>query len=205
MLTAITMSRREQMRLDRSIRPVLAHGSLLRMATRISKGEPPTAYGIAETFEVWVVDATALEDHPQKVDISHLARHSAQLHHQLRLGSTGHGYARSAPARGGRMAKSISVARVATVIHDGIRLLDAKVRADATVRLLVIPIAHVTALWIVPKDCRRETRVLVVSAPKTLRVTRRALVPSSQLLRAVVRAHDRVHPTRNHTNGHVEE
>jgi hypothetical protein len=77
-------------------------------------------------------------------------------------------------------------------LASGLRpLLDAVVRQRGSVRALAIPSTQVTALWVVPDDARRPSRVLIVEAQQALRLARRTLIPSSSLLRVVQRAHDR--------------
>ncbi|MHB1313026.1 MAG: hypothetical protein ACYC3L_13505 [Gemmatimonadaceae bacterium] len=190
MLKRVSLSSRVLAQLDNGLRPLLAHRLTGARIERAHKGSAPTHYSIGDSLELWYVDAAAVADLPSGADLRVVARQSARLHHQLLIGTVD-GCVQSVAAGTGRRVESFSLSLLASAVATGVARLDAVIRQRGRVRVLAIPSARLTTLWVVPDDARRASRVLVIEAPKALRLGRRTLISSSSLLRVVQRAHER--------------
>jgi len=200
MLTAVRLTERERRSLAQGIGPLLAHS--LAAAKRHGRSRSaPTRFAIGESFDIWVVDAAALHDSRADADVRVLARQSARTHHQLFALGRPIGWARSVHLDGRRAVHGVAVSHFARLVHRAIDRLEAMparrgaLRPGGTVRLLTIPSAHVTALWVAPRRAAEASRVLLLEAPRGLRVARTSLVDSVRLLQAVRRITERRTPS----------
>lgn len=182
------------MSLRRRVGRVLAHPSTLARL-REAGVDTPSQFAIAESFEVWVVDAPAILDSPPDADLRSVARRSVRVHHQLLVDGKAVAYVRSIRRGVTRIVDALSLSPTAKRIDDVIDRLDATVRQRAVVRLLRIPSEQVVALWIVPLSAKAASRVWLVAVPPQLRLSHRGPIDSKRLLTALRRT-TRLEPTR---------
>jgi hypothetical protein len=143
-------------------------------------------FAIAESFEIWVLDEEAISDSSDGVDVRALARQSARCHHQVSVGHRPVAFAQTSHENNRTRLRAFGVSALAKNIDRATDGLHRRVRQNATVRLLEIPSGH--ALWIVPDDARRNTRVLLLTKLHRLRVKRHDVIASSVFTSALQRA-----------------
>lgn len=104
---------------------------------------------LSESFPVWLLglDATANSD----AELSALARATGYWHHQIRHGGDAVEFAKSRPI-GPNTAdwqiEEIVTSPVAKRIDDALEWIEANVKGDGEVRLLVVPAFFIHALWL---------------------------------------------------------
>jgi len=104
---------------------------------------------VAEAFPVWTLglDATASADG----QLSSLASATGYWHHQIRHGDDAIEYAKSrplGPSSADWRLEEIVTSPIAKGIDDALKWIEANVRGDGEVRLLVVPAYFVHALWL---------------------------------------------------------
>jgi hypothetical protein len=191
MLHAAALSRRDARHLVRDLARLFAHrataASLGRALADTRTPSSTRTCEIAESFEVWQIDAPAIVDSPPRVALRDVARPTARTHHQLHVGGVPVAYARSAMQGRMRRVINLSVSPLAEAIDRAIGYLDVNARWRGEARMLLVPARRTVALWLVPRDRRRASEVVVLVADGRVR-THRKPTDASRFVRALMRA-----------------
>jgi hypothetical protein len=170
--------------LRRVARQVEVHSRHLTLREALGTGP----HGIAESLDLWVVDRDAIRSVPDTSTMDQIARPTGRWHHQIVDGKRNPVAFSRSSRHAGAMGENATLARspLSRAVMAGLKeLARRRLRRDATVRLLEIPSQLVEALWIVPDAPTTPGRLLVLSAPPHLRLSRKRLITARALIAAV--------------------
>lgn len=159
--------------------------------------ESESSLEIGLTLTIWSPKAgiyASLKSATQLGDLSNWLEPTPFLYHQIRAQTGALGFARSY-AKEGTDNKSVfhlNFSAVSSRIHEAFEMIEHNVvndpvaASDPVVRLLEIPASHILALWLFA-EARRESRVVIIDAPKRFGGVERGVFLSSEQFYAVLR------------------
>jgi hypothetical protein len=156
------MARPDQLPLD--VRKVLAS----QIGPQVASLLPPDDWQrkkveLSESFSVWLLPLNALAQ--PKNDLAALSIERGDWHHQIKVEGKALAFARSRPMGADPASWKVTEfypANLAESIDQGIIWVDANVKEDWLVRLLVVPAFNLTSFWFV----EGTSLVLIVHAPQ---------------------------------------
>jgi hypothetical protein len=154
-----------------------------------------SALRLGETLTVWKLKARAFEALKKTSlsgDLSDWVEQSGFLHHQIKFNGETAGFVRSylECEIESKSIFQVSTSPFAAAMNQRFEIIEANetkdpiVADDPVVRLVEVPPCHVFALWVF-SESRKESRVLLIEAPKSCDELSRYILSSDQFFDAL--------------------